>query len=104
MWNSNFPRLLHFYIIPVLDGGKWTFDLCVMFSKPFRLAFAVVSSLNTIIVAAGGSSCEWSPGTLPDLNAAANNSYFVKWRPSFHCQAPNSWQNGTHLIVGGVDT
>ena len=74
-----------------------------MLSKPMRLAFAFASSLSTI-VAAGGSSCEWSPGTLPDLNAAANNSYFVKWRPSFHCQAPNSWQNGTYLVVGGIDS
>jgi len=75
-----------------------------MLSKPIRLAFAIASSLSTV-VAAGGSSCEWSTGTLrPDLNAAANNSYFVKWRPSFHCQAPNSWQNGTYLIVGGVDS
>jgi hypothetical protein len=74
-----------------------------MLSTPIRLAFAFAGSLSTI-VAAGGSSCDWSPDTLPDLKAAANNSYFVKWRPSFHCQAPNSWQNGIYLIVGGVNS
>ena len=63
-----------------------------MLSMPIRIAFAIAGPLSAIVAA--GGSCEWSPGGLQDLETAANNSYFVRWRPSFHCQAPNSWQNG----------
>jgi beta-fructofuranosidase len=47
--------------------------------------------------ASAGQSCETPNGTLEDLSTAANNSYFLKWRPTFHFQAPNSWMNGISM-------
>ena len=41
------------------------------------------------------SQCESARVSLQDLSTAANNSYFLKWRPRFHVGAPNSWHNGS---------
>jgi sucrose-6-phosphate hydrolase SacC (GH32 family) len=49
-------------------------------------------------IASADNSCQTAKAPLDDLTAAANNSYFLKWRPTFHFQAPNSWMNGSSLL------
>lgn len=62
-----------------------------MLSKPIGYLSAMLS-LSSLVAA--GESCQAADQVLTDLNTAGNNSYFVKWRPSYHMGAPNSWQNG----------
>jgi sucrose-6-phosphate hydrolase SacC (GH32 family) len=49
---------------------------------------------------ASAEKCQTAEAPLDDLATAANNSYFLKWRPTFHFQAPNSWMNGTLIETG----
>ena len=93
MRKSNFPRTFKYIIVlPRLRDDN---SSSVMLSKPIAMAAATLAPLSTIVAAGAAGSCESSQVGLQDLESATNNSYFVKWRPSFHCQAPNSWQNGT---------
>lgn len=70
-----------------------------MLSKPVRYLLA---SLTLSSIAAAGRNCPGANQPLTDLNTAANNSYFVKWRPSYHFGAPNSWQNGSACVAFSV--
>jgi len=71
--------------------------VCVtMLFKPLQYLLAPLSLSS---IAAAGGSCPAAGQPLIDLNTAANNSYFVKWRPGYHMGAPNSWQNGIECRV-----
>lgn len=59
-----------------------------------KIVVGFVLYLSTVVA---GSSCEAAGASLEDLSTAANNSYFVKWHPQFHFQAPNSRQNGLSI-------
>ena len=59
----------------------------------------LLSPLSLSSIFATGGSCPAACQTLIDLNTAANNSYFVKWRPGYHMGAPNSWQNGNECTA-----
>ena len=58
------------------------------------IALALVVFASRLSIVHAEASCESVSAALENLSTAGNNSYFLKWRPKFHVQAPNSWMNG----------
>jgi beta-fructofuranosidase len=49
-------------------------------------------ALRTLVL--GNKGCNSARASLEDLSLLPDNFHFLKWRPKFHFQAPNSWMNG----------
>jgi len=61
------------------------------------ISFLLTTLVSGYFLVSADTSCGSAEAALEDLSTAANNSYFLKWRPKFHFQAPNSWMNGLYF-------